>query len=73
VLYKVDAGWQPGDEFGIRWDDPDVAIGWPTWQNTRLLSAKDSALPVLRDATEATLPHWTGPDDPAVAAWIGSR
>jgi dTDP-4-dehydrorhamnose 3,5-epimerase len=47
VGYKVDAPWAPGAEAGIAWDDPDLALAWPTLDP--ILSPKDRALPRLRD------------------------
>lgn len=46
-MYKVDAPYSPGDEGGIRWDDPDLNVNWPVAEP--LLSDKDKHLPLLRD------------------------
>ena len=27
--YKVNDYWHPGDEYGVRWDDPAIGIQWP--------------------------------------------
>jgi dTDP-4-dehydrorhamnose 3,5-epimerase len=43
VVYKVTAPWNGAGEGGIRFDDPDLAIGWPV--KTPLLSARDRELP----------------------------
>jgi dTDP-4-dehydrorhamnose 3,5-epimerase len=48
VLYKCTAEYSPADDRGIIWNDPDVKISWGV--TDPLLSAKDEALPVLRDA-----------------------
>jgi len=47
-LYKCTALYAPGDEYGIAWDDPDLAIDWPPMQY--LLSDKDRTFPRLRDS-----------------------
>ncbi|HDP25863.1 MAG TPA: dTDP-4-dehydrorhamnose 3,5-epimerase [Deltaproteobacteria bacterium] len=47
VLYKVDAFYAPHADAGIRWNDPDLAIVWPT--QSPIVSAKDSRLPSLSD------------------------
>jgi dTDP-4-dehydrorhamnose 3,5-epimerase len=46
VVYKVDAGYAPGAEGGLRWDDPDLAIPWPTG-DTPLTSVKDARWPAF--------------------------
>ena len=45
VTYKTTAEYDPGHEGGIRWDDPDLAIGWPV--RPAILSPRDAALPLL--------------------------
>ncbi len=45
--YKCTELYHPEDEDGVRWDDPDLAVAWPVAEP--LLSAKDAALPFLRE------------------------
>ncbi|MGH2457386.1 MAG: dTDP-4-dehydrorhamnose 3,5-epimerase family protein [Chloroflexota bacterium] len=47
-LYSVDQEWYPGGEFGIAWDDPDLAIDWRI-EGMPILSAKDQTLPRARE------------------------
>ncbi|WP_439814808.1 dTDP-4-dehydrorhamnose 3,5-epimerase [Zavarzinia sp. CC-PAN008] len=49
VLYKVDAAYAPDHDAGIHWRDPDLAIAWPIAADAATISAKDAALPRLRD------------------------
>ena len=44
-LYKCTGFYAPDDEYGIAWDDPDIAIDWP--QMDYLLSERDRQLPAL--------------------------
>ncbi len=46
-IYKVDSGYAPGCEGGIRWDDPDLSIPWKA--ETPILSEKDTGLPTLSE------------------------
>jgi dTDP-4-dehydrorhamnose 3,5-epimerase len=47
-LYKQSALYDPATEFGVRWDDPDLAISWPVAASDAILSAKDAANPTAR-------------------------
>ncbi len=49
VLYKCTAYYAPGDERAIRWDDPDLAISWPSIDSPNL-SPKDAAAQSWREA-----------------------
>jgi dTDP-4-dehydrorhamnose 3,5-epimerase len=44
-LYKCTELYAPGDEYGIAWDDPDIAVEWP--QLDYLISDKDLGNPGL--------------------------
>ena len=41
-VYAVSHFWDPADELGCRWDDPDLGIPWPV--ETARLSDRDAAL-----------------------------
>ena len=45
LLYHCSTAYDPGRSSGIRWDDPALAIAWPT--PPQLISERDRALPVL--------------------------
>jgi dTDP-4-dehydrorhamnose 3,5-epimerase len=47
VQYKVDAAYAPEAEGGVPWDDPDIAVDWPTREP--ILSERDRKHPRLRD------------------------
>jgi dTDP-4-dehydrorhamnose 3,5-epimerase len=47
IQYKCTELYHPEDELGVVWNDPDLRIRWPV--QTPLLSAKDAALPSLRE------------------------
>lgn len=51
VSYKVTAYYSPEHDAGIRWDDPDIGIEWPSLANPETLSAKDRGQPLLSDIT----------------------
>ncbi len=48
--YKVDNVYAPQAEAGIRWDDPELGIAWPTGGADVLTSEKDLKLPLMKDA-----------------------
>jgi dTDP-4-dehydrorhamnose 3,5-epimerase len=45
--YKCTDYYHPGDEDGIRWDDPAIGIEWPELGTSPELSGKDMALPAF--------------------------
>ena len=47
-FYKCTETYHPEDEGSIRWDDPELAVAWPLMDP--VLSAKDLAAPLFRDA-----------------------
>ncbi len=58
-LYKVTDYYAPGDEYGIRWDDPDLGIPWPA--AAPVLSDKDRGYPCLREVPPEHLPEYGAP------------
>jgi dTDP-4-dehydrorhamnose 3,5-epimerase len=46
-VYAVSHEWDPSDELGCRWDDPELGIGWPC--TDPLLSERDRALGPLSE------------------------
>lgn len=50
VAYKVSDFYAPEADRAIRYDDPEIAIDWPRPASGHVLSAKDAAAPLLRDA-----------------------
>ena len=49
VLYQVTEEFSAEHDGGIRWNDPQIGVLWPT--ETPILSAKDARLPLLADIT----------------------
>jgi dTDP-4-dehydrorhamnose 3,5-epimerase len=55
-VYKCSDFYTPGDEYAIRWDDPEIGIRWPL-QNV-ILADKDGKAPLLKDVPAGNLsPH----------------
>ena len=50
--YKCDNLYAPESEGAIAWNDPNIGIDWQLPADDVLLSAKDSAHPMLKDATD---------------------
>jgi dTDP-4-dehydrorhamnose 3,5-epimerase len=57
VVYKCTQFYEPGDEYGIYWQDPEIAINWPV--DEPILSEKDQLFPHLNSAPAAHLPVYT--------------
>jgi dTDP-4-dehydrorhamnose 3,5-epimerase len=53
-LYKCDDYYAPGDEYGIAWNDPNLAIEWGVAEP--LLSARDQMSPLLAELPVDHLP-----------------
>lgn len=56
-LYKCTDYYTPSDERGIRWDDPGLAIEWPT--KNPVVSPKDASYKTLAEMG-GDLPRWSG-------------
>jgi len=49
LLYKVTNFYSAKHDFGVRWNDPDIAVNWPTTETAVTLSDKDKKQPFLKD------------------------
>ena len=49
IGYRVTSYYSPQDDFGVAWDDPDIAIDWPEVADPDTLSPKDRRQPALAD------------------------
>jgi dTDP-4-dehydrorhamnose 3,5-epimerase len=56
VVYKCSDYYDPGDDRGVLWNDPDTAIKWPV--TNPVVSAKDARLPRLSSLGPSELPAW---------------
>ena len=45
VVYKCSTLYNPNNDHGIRWDDPEIGIKWPS--KSPILSEKDKQLPFI--------------------------
>jgi dTDP-4-dehydrorhamnose 3,5-epimerase len=57
IEYKCTDLYDPASEIGIAWNDPQLAISWPTAEP--VLSGRDRRNPTLSAVLE-TLPSWNG-------------
>lgn len=55
VVYKVGSYYDPATERGIAWDDPSLAISWPT--DRPIVSERDRQNPALAEIIDQ-LPTW---------------
>jgi len=53
--YKASRLYDPHDEGGLRWNDPDVGVKWPNL--SRQITGRDAAFPLLKDLNLSQLPH----------------
>jgi dTDP-4-dehydrorhamnose 3,5-epimerase len=55
ITYLVDGYYNPADELGVAWDDPEIAADWGV--TDPILSERDRANPRRRDLDPAWRPH----------------
>jgi dTDP-4-dehydrorhamnose 3,5-epimerase len=60
VIYKCSNLYDPSDDRGLLWNDPDVAIKWPA--SDPVVSEKDKNLPVLDRIATENLPFYSPKD-----------
>lgn len=58
ITYAVDGYYDPADELGVAWDDPEVAADWGV--DRPVLSDRDRANPRRADLPADLRPAWTG-------------
>jgi dTDP-4-dehydrorhamnose 3,5-epimerase len=63
VLYGVSRYWDPADELGVRFDDPDLSLDWDLPPGGPVISERDALQPPLSAVGER--PRWLG--EPEVA------
>ena len=55
ITYLVDGYYNPADELGVAWDDPDIGADWGVADP--VLSARDQANPRRADLPEGRRPY----------------
>jgi len=56
-IYKCSDFYDPSDERGVIWNDPEVGIRWPLGSATPTLSGKDARYGMLKQLPEADFPE----------------
>jgi len=56
LWYLVDSYYNPSDELGVAWDDPEIAGDWGI--DSPVLSARDRSNPCRADIEDAWLPRY---------------
>jgi dTDP-4-dehydrorhamnose 3,5-epimerase len=57
ITYLVDGYYDPADELGVAWDDPEVAADWGVREPA--LSARDQANPKRSELAAGARPVWS--------------
>ncbi|MDG2252935.1 MAG: dTDP-4-dehydrorhamnose 3,5-epimerase [Methylophilaceae bacterium] len=58
LFYNVSGLYDPSDEGGVLWNDPDVQIKWPI--SKPIITSRDSLFPRLKDIPTVKLPEISG-------------
>ncbi|MGD9796329.1 MAG: dTDP-4-dehydrorhamnose 3,5-epimerase family protein [Acidimicrobiia bacterium] len=56
ITYLVDGYYNPADELGVAWDDPEIAGDWGV--TDPVLSNRDRANPLRKDLAAGVRPTW---------------
>lgn len=54
VSYKCAEGFRPEFDSGVRWDDPDLAVGWPLAE----IGGRENAILAEKDENLRTFAQW---------------
>ena len=57
LTYLVDQYYNPADELGVAWDDPDIGVDWRL--DGPVVSERDRANPRRRDLPIEQIPHFS--------------
>lgn len=55
IEYKCTGVYDPAADFGVRWNDPELAVPWPI--DAPLLSEKDANAPLLAEVRDRLVPY----------------
>ena len=55
ITYLVDGYYNPSDELGVAWNDPDISADWGVEEP--LISARDLSNPVRTELDPGRIPH----------------
>lgn len=58
MVYLVDGYYDPEDELGVAWDDPDLQVPWPLEGRAPILSGRDQNNPRMSELRTEKLPDW---------------
>lgn len=56
LTYLVDSYYNPDDELGVKWNDPEVGADWGL--SDPVISARDASNPARSELPEWSLPRW---------------
>ena len=60
LIYQCSGFYDPGDEYGINWNDPEIGVDWPKIDREPLVSGKDQSSSKLDEMPEEDLFKYAG-------------